>query len=134
MRLHHLNHRDSVGFCRDANRLTRGKRFSQIQRNGQAIPGTIRLTTPAGHGIQPGRPQRNGARLQADGHRFQVDLPWRQLVALAHFLSAILRGLASALFQIVSVSTPASSLASTRSPSAVSGSEKLRENEPYCRS
>src|SRR4051812_47928037 len=51
-----------------------------------------------------------------------------------YFLSAILRGLASALFQIVSVSTPASSLASTRSPSAVSGSEKLRENEPYCRS
>jgi hypothetical protein len=49
-------------------------------------------------------------------------------------LSAIFLGLASARLPIVTVSTPPSSLASTRSPSAVSGSEKLRENEPYWRS
>ena len=47
-----------------------------------------------------------------------------------YFLSAILRGLASAFFAIERCRTPFSSFASMRSPSAMSGSEKLRENEP----
>jgi hypothetical protein len=49
-------------------------------------------------------------------------------------LTAILRGFASAFLPIVSMSTPRSSFASIRSPSAWSGSWKLRENEPNWRS
>lgn len=44
------------------------------------------------------------------------------------------RGLASMRLPTVRVSTPSSSLASTFSPSAESGSEKLREKVPYWRS
>lgn len=51
--------------------------------------------------------------------------------AAAHFRRVILRGLASARLPMVTVRTPLVRLASTFSPSAVSGSEKLRENEPY---
>jgi hypothetical protein len=58
----------------------------------------------------------------------------RRRGATDYFATAILRGFASAFLPIVSVSTPASSLAAIFSPSASSGSEKLRVNDPNCRS